>query len=325
MGPHMPVETGPADELRKQSAHLLGDLAYFSKVAGNVLLRLYLPLAAVLVLAHFPYDTDSSVTSEAGQKRSANYYDAAYRPKNQKLGMDYEEAARQAAVDGDVEGTMRRFVKRYGLEDKHVLEVGSGRGYLQDIVPDYTGLDISASVASRYHKPFVVASATAMPFPDSSFDAVWTLWVLEHVPQPEAALREMRRVLKPGGVLFLAVAWNCTPWAADGFDARPFSDFNWRGRLVKASTVVRGSPFFIMAYQLPTRGIRWLNYQLTGADTRLRFRKLEPNYEVYWEADSDAAVSLDRYETYLWFRARGDECLNCLPGEPAQLIWQIHK
>src|SRR5512146_92832 len=38
------------------------------------------------------------------------------------------------------------------LENAHVLEVGSGAGTLQDIVPDYTGLDISAGARAKYHK-----------------------------------------------------------------------------------------------------------------------------------------------------------------------------
>jgi len=303
-----------------------GEIAHFAKMIGRALFGFYLPLVAVLTLIHFPYQTDSSAAAGGAYKRSASYYEAAYkRNDNRRLGIDYEESARQAALDSDVEGVVRRFVKQYGLAGKRILEVGSGRGYLQDIVPDYTGLDISASVATRYHKPFVAASATAMPFADSSFDGIWTIWVLEHIPEPERALREMRRVLKPGGVLLLAVAWNCTPWAADGFDVRPFSDFNWRGKLVKASIPVRSSPFFILFYGLPTRGIRRLHYQLMGESTRLRFRRLEPNYDVYWESDSDAAVSLDRYETYLWFRARRDECLNCSVEHSHQLELRIRK
>ncbi|MCL6508507.1 MAG: class I SAM-dependent methyltransferase, partial [Bryobacteraceae bacterium] len=177
-------------------------------------------------------------------------------------------------------------------------------------VEDYTGLDLSPSVAKLYRKPFVIGSATKMPFADNSFDAIWTIWVLEHIPEPERALLEMRRVLRPGGVIFLYVAWNCTPWAADGFEVRPYSDFNWKGRLVKASIPVRASPLFQMTYRLPTRLVRGLQHSL-GFSTSLRYRRLDPNYEVYWQPDSDGAVSLDSFEVYLWFRQKGDDCLNC--------------
>lgn len=48
---------------------------------------------------------------------------------------------------------------------------------------------------------FKVASAYQLPFPDNSFDAVFAHNVLEHLGEPSTALREMRRVLRPGGVV----------------------------------------------------------------------------------------------------------------------------
>jgi SAM-dependent methyltransferase len=306
-------------------ATFVGEVRYFSRLIARVLLGFYFPLMILMTAIHFPYDTDASATADSGHRRSANYYEAAYQPDSRRQrGVDYEETARKAAVENGVEEGVRQFVALYGLAGKHILEVGSGRGYLQDIVPDYTGLDISKSVVSRYHKPFVVASATAMPFPDNSFDAIWTIWVLEHIPEPEAALREMRRVLKPGGILFLAPAWDCTAWASDGFDVRPYSDFTWRGKLVKAGLPIRQLPLFVLLYRLPTHGIRWLQYQVMGSRARLHYRRLDPNYDDYWEPDSDAAVSVDRYEAKLWFEARHDECLN-FPGSPGPLIVRVHK
>jgi SAM-dependent methyltransferase len=293
------------------------------KTFARVIFLFYVPAIVVLTVVHFPYDTDPSINASSSialasssasesKRRSAAYYEIAYRADVQeKRGLDYEETARNAAKTFDIEGQVRRFVKDHNLQDKRVLEVGSGRGYLQDMVHDYTGLDIASEVASHYHKRFVVGSATNMPFPDNSFDAIWSVWVMEHIAEPERALVEMRRVLKPGGILFLYVAWDCQSWLADGFAVRPYSDFNWRGKLVKASLSVRSSPLFTISYLLPTRAVRRVQYAWSGNQTRLHFTKLDPNYEVYWQPDSDAAISLDGYETYLWFGSRGDKCLNC--------------
>ena len=44
--------------------------------------------------------------------------------------------------------------------------------------------------------------------------------------------------------------------------------------------------------------------------TALHYRPLTPNYKDYWMADGDAVNSLDLFETYLWFRSRGDEFPN---------------
>src|SRR5215468_3156288 len=48
---------------------------------------------------------------------------------------------------------------------------------------------------------FQVANVYQLPFPDAAFDAAFACAVLQHLAAPLAALKEMRRVLKPGGVI----------------------------------------------------------------------------------------------------------------------------
>lgn len=274
----------------------------------------YLVPIALLVGINFPYHTDP-VTKVVFHADAQHFYDQAYSasssPEQEAKEEIYVKVAYQAAEQCHIKDQVAAFVKRYGLENKRILDVGSGRGYLQDAVSDYTGLDISGTVRRFYHKPFVQASATAMPFRDGEFDALLSVWVMEHVPNPEQMLSEMRRVTKSGGYLFLLPAWNSSRWAADGYVVRPYGDFGPGGKLVKAIVPVLEAPGVLALSLYPIRSLRWMGSKLQSGPTALHYRLLMPNYDQYWMADSDALNSIDAFEAYLWFTSRGDECLNC--------------
>jgi SAM-dependent methyltransferase len=275
-------------------------------------LKLCLALYAVIFLAilvHFyPGRTDppEAIHFQPTPDQQV-FYNAAFDPQQSR----YEAIARNAAKMFHTTDRVAQFVDTYHLSKAHVLDVGSGEGLLQDVVEDYTGLDISATARAKYHKPFVQADARAMPFPDGQFDALWTVFVLEHVPNPEQALREIRRVLKPGGYLYLSPAWLCSDLAPQGYAVRPYSDFGLGGKLVKASVPVQNSAAFIALYMLPIRAARLAAWKLHGQPTSLHYRPIAANYDHYWMPDSDAVNSIDMFEAYLWFRSRGDECVNC--------------
>ena len=202
------------------------------------------------------------------------------------------------------------FVEQYHLENSRVLEVGCGRGAFQDLVTRYVGVDLSETVARHLHKPFFCASATVLPFHDDSFEAAWSIHVLEHVRDPEPALLEMRRVLKPGGLLFLSPAWYCRPWAAQGYAVRPYSDFGLKGKAVKASIPLRNSVIFRAGYVMPRRLGRLISACLGARQTDLKYKELSPNFEIFWTDDADAVNSLDPFDVIAWFLLRGDQCLN---------------
>ncbi len=273
-------------------------------------LSVVVALPVALIGWHFPYATDDSVRREDAIRA---FYDLTY--SGASTVVKNTELAREAATARtrlDIRVRVQRFVEHYGLQEASVLDVGSGRGYLQDVVTNYTGLDIAASAAKHHHKRFVAGTATAMPFADNEFDAAWSIWVLEHIPNPEAALSEIRRVVKPGGLLYLLPAWDCKPWAAQGYEARPYGDLGLGGKLIKATIPMRKSEAFWVATAVPNRLLRTA---LAGSGpTRLHYRRLEPNFAEYWQADSDAVNDLDEAEVAMWFESRGDTCLNCLPG-----------
>jgi ubiquinone/menaquinone biosynthesis C-methylase UbiE len=98
-----------------------------------------------------------------------------------------------------------------------LLDCGSGSGSLTCdlaavVAPgDVVGLDIDpvqveraqalASERSTTNVRFALGNIYRLPFPDASFDAAFAHTVLAHLRDPLAALREMRRILKPGGIV----------------------------------------------------------------------------------------------------------------------------
>lgn len=284
-----------------------------------------------LGVLYYPYSTDDPALEMSLDALAAeDFYEEVYSgvagqpaaaPAEESAEHEYVAMGRDAGEAMGANEAVADFVKSYRLENARVLEVGAGSGQLQDIVEDYTGLDIAASAARYFHKPFVHGSATDLPFGDSEFDAAWTVWVLEHVPNPERALKELRRVTRPGGLIFLAPAWACGPWLADGYLVRPYSDFDLSGKLTKASLAFRNHPLYQYAHLVSSRIVRnGVLLAEAGAPTTFHYRRIEPNYGRYWMPDSDAVVYLDPYEALLWFRSRGDECLNCPKSAGDQLL-----
>jgi demethylmenaquinone methyltransferase/2-methoxy-6-polyprenyl-1,4-benzoquinol methylase len=84
-----------------------------------------------------------------------------------------------------------------------ILEVGGGSGRVARTV-GATVVDPSRGMLRRARTKqleTVQASATDLPHPDGSADAVFVVDALHHFPDPERCLEEMARVLAPGGVL----------------------------------------------------------------------------------------------------------------------------
>ena len=98
------------------------------------------------------------------------------------------------------------------IADKEVLEIATGPGLLAKhvadaakkmIATDYTDGMIAEAKKGVYPSNliFEVADATALPYKDDSFDVVLIANALHVMPNPEKALSEIDRVLKPSGVL----------------------------------------------------------------------------------------------------------------------------
>jgi len=110
----------------------------------------------------------------------------------------------------------------------HVLEIGFGTGlnlsHYSHAVTSLTALDpatlLPRKVARRISRgslpvELVRLSAETLPFEDGRFDCAVSTWTLCTIPNPVAALREVRRVLKPGGTyVFLEHGRSDDAWVA---------------------------------------------------------------------------------------------------------------
>lgn len=99
-------------------------------------------------------------------------------------------------------------------ERGRVLDLGCAFGFATRQIASKgyatVGVDNSPGYISRARRrhpggEYILSSAENLPLADASFDAVLLLDVLEHVSEQAAVLREIERVLKPGGMLILSV------------------------------------------------------------------------------------------------------------------------
>ena len=124
-----------------------------------------------------------------------------------------------------------------------VLEVGIGSGlnfhlygkqveivFGIDPSPRLLAIARRRAVAAGIHSDFLLGSATAIPLADNTVDTVVMTWTLCSIPEPLVALREMRRVLKPGGKLF---------FVEHGLSSEPKVE-RWQHRLTPAWSHIAG-------------------------------------------------------------------------------------
>jgi ubiquinone/menaquinone biosynthesis C-methylase UbiE len=163
-------------------------------------------------------------------------------------GMTSEPVRHETYTHGHAPATVRQHAQRTADEaaafliprlrpGMRLLDVGCGpgsitRGLAERLAPgEVVGVDLSketledargeAAARGLANLRFEEASVYALPFPDASFDVVYAHQVLQHLREREAAVAEMLRTLRPGGLLAIrdvdwktAAFWPEDPWIA---------------------------------------------------------------------------------------------------------------
>jgi SAM-dependent methyltransferase len=126
-----------------------------------------------------------------------------------------------------------QFMERIDLpRGARVLDAACGTGNLAVLAAQRgcitSGLDIASNLIAQARErarkesltiEFTEGDAEAMPYTDASFDVVVSMYGVMFAPRPERVVSELRRVVKPGGLIALA------NWAPDGFIGKMFATF----------------------------------------------------------------------------------------------------
>jgi SAM-dependent methyltransferase len=188
---------------------------------------------------------------------------------------------------------LRQFVakaaKQGSSKEFRVLDAGAGKAPFRHMFDHvtYETADFGQVPRKDYAPIDHVCDLTAIPVPDSTYDLVLCTQVLEHVPEPLAVMRELHRVVKPGGQAWMSAPLFFAEHEAP-YDFHRFTRFAWKrmaaesGFRVKEITWLEGY-YGTLAYQarvgaqsLPNRWIVWrvllalLARQMTRAEMTKR-------------------------------------------------------
>jgi 2-polyprenyl-3-methyl-5-hydroxy-6-metoxy-1,4-benzoquinol methylase len=146
---------------------------------------------------------------------------------------DWDDVANIYETSRRAELVFGHLLRDVPLEGVRLLDAGSGGGHFSalavrrgaDVVSMDMGLNLLAGVARRCRSRRCMGSTLELPFREGTFDVVLSTEVLEHTPEPFEGLRELARVVRPGGRLILTSPgrlWQPVVRAASVLHLRPY-------------------------------------------------------------------------------------------------------
>ncbi|MCD6431787.1 class I SAM-dependent methyltransferase [Candidatus Bathyarchaeota archaeon] len=173
--------------------------------------------------------------------------------------------------------------------------------WLVELLKGRTVLELGCGASPQDH--LGQADITSLPFPDDSIDAVLTIAVLEHIPEPERVLQEVVRVLRPGGVVVHQDAWNVPPWRPLGLKIKRYSKLPFHHRILKLLLPILESLPTRFLRIIPKRIIREILFVMRR--WKFDYKQIKPNYDLPEVSDADACSSIDSHAVLLFYKANG--------------------
>ncbi|HVC62327.1 MAG TPA: class I SAM-dependent methyltransferase [Acetobacteraceae bacterium] len=198
------------------------------------------------------------------------------------------------------------------VDGERILDVGCGTGSLTFALP--LAADVAAVTGIDFAQPYVEhtrgkntdpriavrqGDACAMPFNGGEFDRAIAMLSLQFIPEVERAVAEMRRVVRPDGIVAAAV------W--DAYGGMPSNRMFWdvAGMLDPDAIAQRARMYFNPITQPGGLGMLWRRCGLREvSETPLLVRMDYANFDDYWEPITSGEGSLGQYHARLGAAAR---------------------
>jgi SAM-dependent methyltransferase len=174
------------------------------------------------------------------------------------------------------------------------------------------------------HLRLQAGSVLGLPFTDASFDLVASYQMLEHVPDPEAALREMLRVVRPGGTIsivspnLLSVLSSLRGMGIHAWKNRPLRTIFLRSPEMPRHPAGNTLPEFVGTFF--GHGARLAGKLMAR---RPHFTKREPDLRPPFHADNDACYLCNPVDLIKFFRSQGCQVLRNGQYNRPPLSWLI--
>ena len=195
-----------------------------------------------------------------------------------RLADSFDELMNEYDVARRVDVLVHEFLAGLDLHGRRVLDAGCGTGRATAALAargaDVVAVDLGERLVARTRRRCacraLVGTVLSLPFPNASFDVVLSTEVIEHLPDPAAAVKEFARVLTPGGHLVLSTPnrlWQGPVRLASALRLRPYDGLENFMRPRELRQAAAGAGLDLVEH----RGIHLLPFQITFMHPVLKY------------------------------------------------------